>query len=83
MHLRCNCAHYGGEPVQVLDRYARLMLGVALLPILTSPGRLSSKIDQRWFGVKSVDSATRELAIGFFATALFALALVAFQNRGR
>jgi hypothetical protein len=59
------------------------MLGVALLPVLTSPGGLFSRIDQQWLGPKAVDSETRELVIGFFAIALFALALVAFQNLGR
>ena len=60
---------------------AGIMLAVALLPVLTSPNGLFSRIQQR-FGPKAVDSETRELVIGLFAIALFALALVAFQNFG-
>ena len=56
------------------------MLGVALLPVLTSSERLFSRINQQRFGPKAVDSETRELVIGLFAIALFALVLVAFQH---
>ena len=60
---------------------AGIMLGVALLPVLTSPDGLFSRINQQqWFRPKAVDSETRELVIGLFAIALFALALVAFQH---
>ena len=61
---------------------AGMLLGVALLPVLTSPDGLFSRINQRWIGprLKAVDSETRELAIGFLAIMLFALALVAFER---
>jgi len=64
---------------------AGILLGVALLPVLTSPGGLFSRIDQQWRApaLKAVDSETRELAIGFLAIMLFALALVAFENLRR
>jgi VanZ family protein len=42
---------------------AGIMLGVALLPVLTSPGGLFSRIDQQWLGPKAVDSETRELVM--------------------
>ena len=62
---------------------AGVMLGVALLPVLASPGGLFSRFDQ-WFGpTKAVDSELRELVIGFLAIALFAVALVISQNLGR
>jgi hypothetical protein len=59
---------------------AGIMLGVALLPVLTSPDGLFSRINLQWFGPKAVESETRELVIGLFAIALFALALVALQH---
>ena len=61
------------------------MLGIALLPVLTSPDGLLSRIDQQWLAptLKAVDSETRELAIGFLAIMLFSLALVVFENLRR
>ena len=56
---------------------AGIVLGVALLPVLTGREGLFSK--QR-FGPKGADSETRELVIGLFAITLFASALVAFQR---
>ena len=66
---------------KIIGGGAGIMLGVALLPVLTSPDGLFSRINQQqWFRPKAVDSETRELVIGLFAIALFALALVAFQH---
>ena len=66
---------------KIIGGGAGIMLGVALLPVLTSPDGLFSRIkQQQWFRPKAVDSETRELVIGLFAIALFALALVAFQH---
>ena len=64
---------------------AGILLGIALLPVLTSPGGLLSRIDRQRLApaLKAVDSETRELAIGFLAVMLFALALVAFENLRR
>ena len=64
---------------------AGILLGVALLPVLTSPGGLLSRIDQQWLAptLKAADSETRELAIGFLAVILFSLALVVFENLRR
>ena len=63
---------------KIVGAGAGIMLGVALLPVLTSPDGLLSRINQQ-FGPKAVESETRELMIGLFAIALF-LALVAFQH---
>ena len=64
---------------------AGILLGVALLPALASAGGTFSKIGQRLLrsGQKTLDSESRELLVGFFIFALFALALVIFQNLGR
>ena len=35
---------------------AGIMLGVALLPVLTSPDGMFSRINQQWFGPKAIDS---------------------------
>jgi VanZ family protein len=76
-------ARFGDALEKIVGGGAGIMLGVALLPVLTSPDGPFSRINQQWFGPKAIDSATRELLIGSFAIALFALALVAFQHLGR
>ena len=73
-------ARFGDALEKIVGGGAGIMLGAALLPVLTSPDGLFSRINQQWFGPKAVDSETREMLIGSFAIALFALALVAFQH---
>jgi VanZ family protein len=62
---------------------AGILLGVALLPLLTSAGGTFSKIGQLRSGQKTVDSESLELLFGFLTIVLFALALVIFRNLGR
>jgi VanZ family protein len=64
---------------------AGILLGVALRPVLTSAGGTFSKIAQKLLrsSQKTVDSESRELLVGFFIWALFAVAIVVFQNIGR
>jgi VanZ family protein len=62
-----------------------IILGVALLPVLTSSHGLLSRVNRRWLKapLKVVDSEVRELAIGSCALMVFAVALVTFQNLAR
>ena len=72
-------------PEKIVGGGAGILLGVALLPVLASPGGLLSRIDRQRPAPapNAVDSETRELAIGFLAIMLFALALVVFENLRR
>jgi VanZ family protein len=64
---------------------AGILLGISLLPALIEPGGLFSRIDRQSFAFnpRTVASEFLELALGFVAIVLFALALVIFQNLSR
>lgn len=76
-------ARFADALEKIVGGGAGIVLGIALLPLLTSGDGLFSKIDQLWFtNSKAIDPDVRELVIGLFAILLFALLLVAFQNVG-
>ena len=60
---------------------AGIVLGIALLPILTIPEGLLSKINRAWIsGHSAFDGEVRELIVGLIALVMFALGIVLFRR---